>query len=402
MPRPGLHCGKEQILLQLGRLPVRVTVLAVAIVATVAGGSWFAMSHDRASGSAAAGRQNSSGEATPAAVPLQVVSVTPARHTRHVNGAAPVTILFSAPLAADSPAPEITPGIPGHWSRPSATQLTFTPAAGFGPDTRVTVRIPGGTGGVRSAAGGLLAHQVTTRFRTGAWSLVRLDQLLAGLGYLPLTWAPAPGETSPDAADAAGQRSAAFEPPAGKFTWNHGYPPELRTFWKVGSADSLVLEGAVMAFENDHGLTMDGVAGPAVWRALFGAEAKGQANKAGYTYARATKYSPETLTIWHNGHIVFHALANTGIPAAPTTSGTAPVYLRYRFQIMRGRNPDGSKYADPVQFVAYFRAGEAVHYFPRASYGFPQSLGCVELPLGDAARAWPFLTYGSLVTVTNP
>ena len=69
---------------------------------------------------------------------------------------------------------------------------------------------------------------------------------------------------------------------------------------------------------------------------------------------------------------------------------------------MRGTNPDGSKYADPVQYVAYFRAGEAVHYFPRGSYGFPQSLGCVELALGDAAKAWPFLTYGSLVTVTNP
>jgi peptidoglycan hydrolase-like protein with peptidoglycan-binding domain len=397
-------------LLQLGRLPGRVTVLAVAIAATAATGSWFAMSHARASGPAAGQASGSSssgsgsnGQATQAAaVPLQVVSVSPARHTQHVNGAAPVTIVFSTPLAPDSPAPQITPGIPGHWSRPSPTQLTFTPVAGFRPHTRVTVRIPAGRDGVKSAAGGLLAHQVTTRFRTGAWSVVRLDQLLAELGYLPLAWVPASGETSPDAADAASQRSAAFDPPAGTFTWNRGYPRELRTFWKVGSAGSLIVKGAVMAFENDHGITMDGVPGPAVWRALFRAEAKGQANKAGYTYARATKYSPETLTIWHNGHIVFHALANTGIPAAPTQSGTAPVYLRYRFQIMKGTNPDGSKYADPVQFVAYFRAGEAVHYFPRASYGFPQSLGCVELPLGDAARAWPFLTYGSLVTVTNP
>jgi hypothetical protein len=401
-PRAGPHCGKEQILLQLGRLSGRVAVLSVAIAATVAGGSWFVLNHDSARGSAASHQVSSSQPSPAPAVPLQVVSVTPARHTRHVNGAAPVTIQFSAPLAADSPEPDIKPGIPGQWSRPSATQLTFTPAAGFGPHTRVTVRIPGGSDGVRSAAGGLLAHQVTTRFRTGAWSLVRLDQLLAELSYLPLTWAPAFNETSPAAADAAAQRSAAFDPPAGKFTWNHGYPRELRTFWKVGSADSMIVKGAVMAFENDHGMTMDGIAGPAVWRALFRAEAKGQANKAGYTYARATKYSPETLTIWHNGHQVFHALANTGIPAAPTESGTAPVYLRYRFQIMRGTNPDGSKYADPVQYVAYFRAGEAVHYFPRGSYGFPQSLGCVELPLGDAARAWPFLTYGSLVTVTNP
>jgi lipoprotein-anchoring transpeptidase ErfK/SrfK len=67
---------------------------------------------------------------------------------------------------------------------------------------------------------------------------------------------------------------------------------------------------------------------------------------------------------------------------------------------MKGTNPDGTKYADPVQFVAYFRSGEAVHYFPRGSYGWPQSLGCVELTLSDAQQAWPYLTYGSLVTVT--
>src|SRR5512146_852841 len=183
---PGAHCGKEQILLQLGRLSGRVTVLAVAIAATAATGSWFAMSHARASGPADAGRHGRSGQATQAAaVPLQVVSVTPARHTQHVNGAAPVIIQFSTPLAPGSPTPEITPGIPGHWSQPSPTQLTFTPVAGFRPHTRVTVRIPGGSDGVRAASGGLLAHQVTTRFRTGAWSLVRLDQLLAELSYLP-------------------------------------------------------------------------------------------------------------------------------------------------------------------------------------------------------------------------
>jgi hypothetical protein len=96
---------------------------------------------------------------------------------------------------------------------------------------------------------------------------------------------------------------------------------------------------------------------------------------------------------------VLHTLANTGIPQSPTTIGTAPVYLKYYTQIMRGKNPDGTKYADRVYYVSYFRNGEAVHYYDRASYGFPQSLGCVELPWNDAKVAWPYLTYGSLVTV---
>jgi hypothetical protein len=50
--------------------------------------------------------------------------------------------------------------------------------------------------------------------------------------------------------------------------------------------------------------------------------------------------------------------------------------------------------------VAYFRAGEAVHYFPRGAYGYQQSLGCVELPLAQSAYIWPYMTYGTLVTVT--
>jgi hypothetical protein len=36
------------------------------------------------------------------------------------------------------------------------------------------------------------------------------------------------------------------------------------------------------------------------------------------------------------------------------------------------------------------------------SYGWYQSLGCVELPWNEAAKAYPYLTYGSLVTVTGP
>ncbi|HEX9515595.1 MAG TPA: L,D-transpeptidase, partial [Streptosporangiaceae bacterium] len=130
--------------------------------------------------------------------------------------------------------------------------------------------------------------------------------------------------------------------------------------------------------------------------------AAGKTNMHGYTYAVARQKLPETLTVWHNGRVIFHHLANTGIPVAPTAVGTDPVYLRYQHQIMRGRNPDGTKYADPVAWVAYFHAGEAVHYFPRYSYGSQQSLGCVELPYKPAKRIWPYLTFGTLVTVTAP
>jgi hypothetical protein len=67
---------------------------------------------------------------------------------------------------------------------------------------------------------------------------------------------------------------------------------------------------------------------------------------------------------------------------------------------MRGTNPDGTKYADPgVPWVSYFHGGDALHGFDRYSYGFPQSLGCVEMPPANAAVVYPYTPIGTLVTV---
>ena len=377
---------------------VRIAAVGGAIVLLLVTGIWVALNH--ATGQPA-------GAATPpaapttqtVAVPLSVVSVTPASHARGVNGASPIVIHFSTPLAADSPMPSVQPRVRGSWQGGGTDTLQFVPRGSFRQDTKVTVTIPGGTQGVQSAHGALLVHTAKIHFTTGDYQPQRLVQLLAQLGYLPLNWTPAPGVISPAATDTAGQIRAAYSPPAGQYTWQSGYPSELHTFWQHGSLTSLIVKGAVMAFEADHAMTMDGQVGPLVWQTLLRAVHAGQNDTHGYTYAIARESNPETLTIWHNGEIVQHSRANTGISVAPTTLGTAPVYLRYRNQIMRGRNPDGTKYADPVQYVAYFRSGEAVHYFPRSTYGWPQSLGCVELNLTDAAHAWPYLTFGSLVTV---
>ena len=43
--------------------------------------------------------------------------------------------------------------------------------------------------------------------------------------------------------------------------------------------------------------------------------------------------------------------------------------------------------------------GEALHGYIRASYGFPQSLGCVEMPFATAGQVWPHTPIGTLVTV---
>jgi peptidoglycan hydrolase-like protein with peptidoglycan-binding domain len=388
-------------LLPATTLRTRLTAIGGVIVFLVVAGAWIALTHASAQSTQAARKTaaHRSSASQAATGPLQVTSVTPARRAAQVSGTAAIEVSFSAPLAATSPLPTIRPSIAGNWQGMGTSSLKFVPATGFKQYTHVTLSIPGGPLGVRSAGGGLLASTINVRYRVGSYQTARLDQLLAQLGYLPLTWSPAAGATVPAATDTAGQLAAAFTAPQGQFAWDSGYPARLRQFWHNGQATGLILKGAVMAFESDHGLAMDGVAGPAVWTDLLKAVARNQANTHGYTYAIANEANPETLTIWHNGHVVLHALTNTGIPASPTTIGTAPVYLRYYTQIMRGKNPDGTKYADRVYYVSYFRAGEAVHYYLRGSYGSPQSLGCVELPMAEAQKAWPYLSYGSLVTV---
>ena len=129
------------------------------------------------------------------------------------------------------------------------------------------------------------------------------------------------------------------------------------------------------------GLVIDGVASTAVWRTLLSARYHRQFNTAGYDYALATESGPESLTVYHNGRVVLRSAANTGIAGRGTAPGTFPVYERLRSQTMQGTNPDGSHYADFVQWVAYFNGGDAVDYIPRASYGSPQNLGCIRAAL---------------------
>jgi peptidoglycan hydrolase-like protein with peptidoglycan-binding domain len=342
---------------------------------------------------------------TQPAVPLQVLSVTPAAGARGIDGADPITVQFSAPLAASTPMPRLSPQIPGSWQVEGDTAV-FTPVTGYFQNTRVTLTIPGGPGGMISVggasagAGGLLASAVTQSFTTGSFSTLRLQQLLAQLGYLPLTWT-AKSRSAISPVNANAELSAAYDPPAGTFSWQSGYPSELKDQWQAGSGNMLGV-GAIRAFESVHGLTMDGNAGHAVWSDLFTALAKGQRNPNGYTYALVDQNEPESITLWHDGHVVLTSPVNTGIPASPTVDGTFPVYLRFYFTYMSGFNPDGSYYDDPVWYVSYFNGGDAVHYFPRGGYGYNQSLGCVELPWDQAAQAYPYLTYGSLVTVTGP
>jgi hypothetical protein len=99
---------------------------------------------------------------------------------------------------------------------------------------------------------------------------------------------------------------------------------------------------------------------------------------------------PQSLNLWHNGRVILTSPGNTGIPAAPTKHGTFAVFEHIPVGTMSGTNPDGSHYHDPgIKWISYFNGGEGIHAFNRASFGTPQSLGCVELPEAAARRCGP-------------
>ncbi|MBX6352056.1 MAG: murein L,D-transpeptidase [Thermoflavifilum sp.] len=213
-------------------------------------------------------------------------------------------------------------------------------------------------------------------------AVVTLQQSLAALGYLPVQWVR--------------------EGASGTWVWRwpvSTVPESLRTLWTPGTYNVLT-QAAVMAFQAVNGLAVDGVAGPQTQAALAEARARHRTNPWGYTFVSVSESRPETLTLWHDGQVVLTTRVNTGIPESPTVIGTYPVYLQYRSQTMSGVTPWGEHYSDPgVPYVSYFYRGEAIHGFERAAYGYPQSLGCVELPVSKAAQAWPYLHIGTLVHI---
>jgi hypothetical protein len=329
------------------------------------------------------------------AEPVTVVSVSPSNGSTGVNGASPITVAYSGRITARTPLPTLSPSIAGSW-QVSKDKATFTPQVGFTENTHVTVNIPAPAGTATTAA-------TSFSFTTGQYSMLRLDQLLSQLGYLPVTWTPTDSSGDIPVTDASAQLAAAYDPPSGTFSFDPGYPAALTSQWSAGTNNEVV-DGAVRTFEFDHDLNMDGDAGPRVWRHLFTAIAKGEQNQHGYTYVWVTQAGTEHLILYHNGHVAITSPVNTGIAASPTVDGTFPVYLRYTVTQMIGTNPDGTPYDDTVYWVSYFNGGDAVHAFPRGGYGWYQSLGCVELPTyGTTAQdVWNLITYGTLVTVTGP
>ncbi len=193
---------------------------------------------------------------------------------------------------------------------------------------------------------------------------------------------------------------AALSRRSGRFVWRFpALPAAFRSQWQVGTVN-IVLTGALMRFQNVHNLPVTGNMDTTTWLTLLRAVLAHQYNPTSYNLVYVQEALPQHLTLFQNGHPTFSTLVNTGIAVSPTQIGTHAVYLRYTSQTMSGTNPNGTHYSDPgIPWVSYFYGGDALHGFIRATYGWPQSLGCVEMPFADAHTLWPQTPLGTMVTV---
>jgi hypothetical protein len=310
-----------------------------------------------------------------------------------------IHLTFSEPVSEvlGSDRPRLSPTTAGHWTEPDSHTVLFTPS-GFGASlgSQLHVELPRKVAVAAGTAGGL---RTTSRIEwtVPSGSTLRLQQLLAQAGYLPVEWRPSGTDV---ARTPSAEAQAAVTPPSGSFSWRYpNTPRNLRALWSKGQANEIT-RGAVMKFENTSGITVDGLAGSTVWRMLLSDAIAGKHLSSGYSYVYVHREVPEGLTLWHDGRTVLTSAANTGISGAETELGTFPVFEHIPEGTMSGTNPDGSHYQDPgIKWISYFNGGDALHNFDRASFGTPQSLGCVELPLAASAEVWPYTPIGTLVTI---
>ncbi|MGE5269940.1 MAG: L,D-transpeptidase family protein [Thiohalocapsa sp.] len=322
-------------------------------------------------------------DAMVAAAPLLGGSLRPWQELRLVFSQS-LSTLFGRRL------PRLSPKVQGEWRRLDADTLVFEPGPrGFPLAATITIALPAP---VQPATGATTTPARLLRWQVVSGSLLRLQQLLAQLGYLPLDWQPA--DAVADASPAA-QIRAAMHPPAGSFGWRYANTPEqLSALWQPGRPN-LLTSAAILAFQSQHGLHQDGSADADLWQALLADAATGTPTSSnGYSYILISRAIPQTLSLWHNGQTIIRSRVNAGTLQNPIQPGSYPIRQRYARQTASGAG-------QPNRWINYFHGSDSLHSSTRRSYGRPDSSDGIELPAPIAYRLWPYTGVGTLVTITR-
>lgn len=390
-PRGGAHLTRRAWVL----MGVAIALIIAAVI-VFSGSSSTPPAHPSSSaGSPASDHSGTSGTSRASLSGFFVKSLTPGAGAENVASDATISVTFSEPVSLTKATPQLTPHVAGKWVLKDPHTLVYDLDAPLVPASQEVLTVPSGASGVHSTGGSELSMSTTVSFDVAQGGLLRVQQLLAGLNFLPLGFAPT--GPAPSNADLATDQP-------GTFSWRWpNMPTALTSQWVQGSTNE-ISKAAIEAFETQNGIGVDGIAGPAVWTALINDTINHKVDATPYVYVLVNKVEPENLTLWNNGTAQYVGMpVNTGAPGADTTDGSYAVFEHVRFSDMKGTNVDGSTYNDPnVPYASYFNGGDALHGFIRASYGSPQSNGCVEMSYADAALVWPLTPIGTLVTVEGP
>jgi lipoprotein-anchoring transpeptidase ErfK/SrfK len=331
---------------------------------------------------------------------LPATKLTALPHRPISDGTLAVRVRLSGRPASFSPRPTFEPAVAGTWAIRGDAEI-FVPASTLDPCATYTLTIPAASTAVsHSPLGAARKVKVTV----ACPSVRGLQQILARLAYLP--YASHSSKRARVLKDAAAGTKAhlarrvaaidAFDPAPETPRSRIGDAPPL----EYGQLDETT-KGALMVFQSNHGLEPTGEPDKATWTALLKAAEQHKRDPSPYTFVTVSESIPETLEVHKGSHVVLSIPTNTGVAGAETAQGIFPIFSRFTSTTMTGTNPDGSKYSDPgVPWVNYFNGGDAVHGFPRGSYGTPQSNGCVELPIETAHTVFDMLQIGDIVEVS--
>jgi len=302
-----------------------------------------------------------------------------------------VSIRLDGKPAPDTPRPVLTPYVAGHWRNVGKYEV-FHAVSTLEPCTAYSMRIPARTFALRHRT---LGTARVVSFTVACPGTTALQEALARLGYLPYTLHGFVGASSTAALSRKQAARRAYKLPHGKLKPDLAGAPPLAT----GTMDPTTT-GAVEVYEGDHNLPLTTTPSQQLWVELIADETLAHRDAKPYTWVTVTETIPETLKVHEGSKVKLASPTNTGVPGADTQQGIFPIYLRYVATTMIGTNVDGSHYDDPgVPWVNYFNGGDAVHGYIRPGYGYPQSNGCVELPIATAETVFGMLQLGDLVIV---
>lgn len=106
--------------------------------------------------------------------------------------------------------------------------------------------------------------------------------------------------------------------------------------------------------------------------------------------------SQQKLYAYEGNSVANVFLMSSGVAAHPTVTGQYHIYVKYRFDDMRGPG----YFLPNVPYVMYFFEGYGIHgTYWHNNFGHPMSHGCVNLSIPDSAWMYDWASEGTLVNI---